>query len=307
MELLLRACEYLRDVGEFDSQPDLESVGISTEEYSDEVDYEIKGRFPEEQEDEGRVIPPSERVLVSRDSRMHTLIEEVFCYVEDNVQVSGAEIESIHIGSTVEPSEMFEGSPTYTSDVADARVFIGVSREEMPMDVRDELMGLLLDAVHTLDGSVSASDVRNVEFLFDDVKRNFNHCVRGELFTEHPYRYYSNVSSLEEYIDKAASDGDERDALEGQSEYKVSFIEGMFVDSEEMGDGQNIVPPVWMREGAEDIMDEFIDETLETDWEVLIEAEGLSFGEFEFDDLGKMKYWVNVPIVDGEFGVVRDS
>lgn len=306
MDIFESASEYLRAENEdFDSEPS--NISISTVDYDKDVDYEVNGRFPNEPTPDGYVLPHQRRVVVDVTSTLNNKISSMFSMVRENVKVQNATIHSISLSRTSEADDSFDSWPYYTSESADARVFIGIGREKIPADVKDELMGLLLDEIHKLDESVSEDDVRNIEYLFDDMKRNFNHCLRGELQTQHPYRYYSNVTSTEEYIKKLVDDTDEKAKLEEQNEYKVSFFESMFVDSEEIDDGANTVPPMYIREQAEAIMEEFVEDTLDTEWETMLEAESISFGDFDYDGYNgqDMNYWIYVPITDGELGVSR--
>jgi len=305
MELFTAAQEFLRiENDEYDSEPD--DIGISTVDYVDDVEYEVRGRFPNESKSGEYVLPPEKRVVVERSSDFHNQIADLFEMIRENVQVRDASIRSIHISETVERDDTFDSWPFYTSDTADYRVFIGIGRENTPTDVKDELLGLLLNEIHKLDESVTANDIRNVEYLFDDMKRNFNHCLRGELSTKTPHKYYSNVSSLDEYISKLSDGPKKRAELESKKEYDVSFIEGMFADSEEIDNEMNTIPPAHIRERAEAIMENFVQETLDTKWEKMLEAESISFGDFEKAGYShEMNYWIYVPITDGDFGVSR--
>jgi len=304
MDIFESAREFLRvENDEFDSEPNC--VNISTVDYDDYAEFEVKGQFPNESTPDEYVFPPTKRVLVDGSSELFDEISALFREVRENVRVRDATIRSISFSKTSNVDEVLGEWSFYTSKTADARIFISVSREKAPVDVKNELIGLLLEELHKLDDSVSADDVRNVEYLFDDMKRNFNHCLRGELWTEYPHRYYSDVSSVKEYATKLADDANEQAELVAQDEYKSSFFESMFVDSEKIDNGQNTVPPMYIREQAEAIMEEFVSETLDTSYETMLEAESISFGEFD-DHTGyghEMNYWLYVPITDGELGV----
>lgn len=295
MNLLTRAGEYLQSENdEFSSEPD--SIGVGIEEYTDEADYEISGRFPAEKSEDS-ILAPQKRVLVDRSSKIQSLITDVFRTVRENVTIdSGAEITSIHISSTGE--DMPEEWSFYTSETADARVFIGVTRASVPDSVKEQLMNLVVTDVSELDTELTEENVKNLEFLFSDMEECLLQTVRGDISTPRPHNHFKEVESLDEYISAITDTEAEATELRQQDEYEVYY---RLADSETTPDDS-------VRTVGEEIMWEFINESLTTEWEYIVEAEGIYFGDFDFDDGlldESMKYYVNVPIVGDEIGVSR--
>lgn len=295
MNLLSRAGTYLQtENSEYDSLPD--SIGVGIAEYADVADYEISGRFPEEQ-DEDRILPPQERVLVDRSSEMQSLITDVFGTVRESVSITGgAEITSIHISSTGDVENMPDDWSFYTSATADARVFIGVTQDYVPTDVKEELLNLVVTDVQEVDAELTTDNIKNTEFLFSDMEECLLQTVRGDIMTPRPHNHFKEVDSLDEYIDVVADTESEAVSMYEQEEYEVYY---------RLADAES-VPEDAVREVGEGVMWDFITESLETDWEYIVEAEGIYFGDFDDGLLSEaMKYYVNIPIVGDEIGVSR--
>jgi len=305
MDILEEAREFLRvENEEFDSMPEYVDVGWHSE-YGDEDVFDISGQFPEEfdedDEDEGRILPPEERVQVSSGSEMFEFISEVFSFVRENVSVGEAEINSIHIAETAASEDVYDEWPFYTQETADARVFLGVEKEEVPQSLEVKLRELIVDELSKIDPSLSIDDLETVEYLYDDMDINFLQSVRGDLLTANPHRYYDGPESVEDYVSVVADNADEKKEMLSQDKYEVFYRLNM-VSDETDGDG-NTLPPSAVRERGEEVMKDFIDSTLSTEWETLVEAESISFGELDLGRNSQMSYWVNIPIVAGEIGV----
>jgi len=294
MDLLSSASSYLQETNdEYDSLP--EKVGVSIAEYSDTYNYEISGRFPEEKEDDTAYIP-KESVFVELNSDMENEIDAVFNSIRTNVTVnSPAEISSIHISHTVNDSVSREEWSGYTKNTADARVFIGIEQHSIPDEWYDQLLELVIDDLNDIDEDVTEEQIQSVEYLFSDLKECFLQSVRGKILTPSPHKYYSNVNSKEKFLEKARDD--KITEIDGFSFCEVDFRLSES-DSSPDEDIQNI---------AEDFMYEFVSNTLSTNWEYKLEAECISFGEFEYQSTDEfMKYYITVPIVGNDIGISKE-
>lgn len=295
MDLLSRASTYLQTENtEYDSTPN--SVGINFSHSSDDVDYVISGQFPKEQEKD-KIQFPKERVPVDRSSKMHSLITDVFETIHENVSIIGdAEISSIHIRSTSDMKNAPGDWSFYASENADARIFIGVLKEYVPADVKEELLDLFVTDVQKFDAELTTDNIQNSEFLFSDMQECTLQTVCGNIMTPRPHNHFEEVSSLQEYIDAIADTKEEKMALCEQEKYKVYH---RFADA-------GSTPDDAVREVGERIMWDFITESLTTNWEYIVEAEGIYIGDFEADVFPEaMKYYVNIPIVGNEIGVTK--
>lgn len=293
MKVLSQAKDYLQsEITKFGSE--LTSISVSTT-YSDDGEYEVSGFFEEEHN-----TPKKERVKVNPNSRLYMEINDLFKMIRDNVRVEGnAKLASIHIGSTSSRDKLLEDWPFYTNESADHRIFIGITQDIVPPEIRNELESLVVDSLKSLDSSLSESNIKTVEYLFDDISVNKLQTVEGNLLTKYPHRYYSNVDSINNYVETVSDTVEEERQLASQDMYEIYYTLDM------VGNRKDDLPPVNVRDEAEEIMSEFICSTLDTDWEYIVEAEGISFGDFEFENQEGMSYWVNIPIVDGNIGTSR--
>lgn len=302
MRLLLRASHFLQSESDgFDSEPTM--VGVSTNKFSDVGKFEVDGKFPREQDDDD-MIPPKDKVLVPRSHELHLEIKKVFDRVRNNIGTSGVKITSINIRETVNAKQNLHKWPFYTTETADARVFLNFKRRNIPPKIYETLVDITVEELQAIDPTVTPESIVNCKFLFDDFAIIQLQSVNGEVRTESPHLYYSNVDTIDEYCKKSANTKQEYKKLQSQDMYVVYFS---LDDCEEKIEGQDMkVPKPEIRTECEGLMDSFVSDTFSTDWEYLLEAESFVFGEFdEYGEDTGVSYWINIPIVGDKIGVTR--
>ncbi len=293
MDLLARAGEVLRAENDaYDSEP--ESIGVGTLEHKSDAEYEITGRFPAEQADDD-IVAPSEDVHISEGDEMYPEINAVFERVRSGVSVAPAEITSIHLTTTSSGEGLPDEWSFYTSETADARFFIGVESQPSASP-REKLLQAFVEGARELDSTLTTEDVVNAEFYFSDMHVCRLQSAKGHVRTSRPFAYYTDVESVEEYTQVIADNAEELADLRAQDSYEA------FVRLDENGEFETET----VRDVGERVMWSFVEETLDTDWESIVECGAAMIGEFEEDfEAEMMKYHVNIPVVDGEIGQTR--
>lgn len=293
MDALTRAGNYLQAENDtYDSVPE----SISIKDCTNTVGYKISGRFPEEQTDD-EILAPKEQVLVTHASDMHSQITDIFETIYENVSIIGdARISSIHIRHTSDAEKLPDDWSFYTSETADARIFIGVVQEHVPTNIRDELLDLVIGDLQEVDSALTTENIKNVEFLFSDMNECLLQTVCGNVITPRPHNHFANVNSLDEYIDTIADSETEKTSLYDQDTYEI-YYRLSDVDS---------LPNSNIRDTSETIMMDFIMDSFETDWEYIVESEGIYLGDSKYESLTEsMRYYMNIPVVGNEIGVSR--
>lgn len=296
MEILASAKEFLQVENEdFDSEPNIRVIRRTVND-SGEQEFEISGHFPDELRKDCRFPPPKRCVSVNRSSALFDEISKVFEDFLDNIEVKDAIIRSIRFSKTHRWSY-------YSPKEADCEFAIGIQKQEVPSNVKEDLRGLILDEIHKFDESISAENIHNIKYIFRDFKRNSNHVANSEVWTEYPHRYYKNISSIEEYADKSSDSADEKDRLMAQNEHKVTFFTSMLEDHEKNDVGDKI-PPKHIRDPAESFMNDFMEKTVSTELETRFESESIAFGDL-VHNWGGVNFRFSVPVTEGKFGVSR--
>jgi hypothetical protein len=92
--------------------------------------------------------------------------------------------------------------PFYTTEDGVAEFFALL---ELPLSETDlhSLQSRVVSELQTVDESVSKSSIEDSAILFSDFDSCTADYINYEVQTEYPHRYFSNVSSVEEYISKA--------------------------------------------------------------------------------------------------------
>lgn len=290
MELLEESREYLLEKTNNPSGG-VKDVSITIE-YGEERKYEVEGKFPELKKEKERAIAPKKRFEVLKDSELYSTLTE-FCETFDaNVLVKNAEIETVHINETVrEKSLPTEDWPYYTKETADARVFVSVSQKTTE-EIQNELLDLMAEVLQTVNVDISGTDIQTVDCLFSDFAPYEIVKIQSVLQTANPHRYYTQVSSVDEFISRKASDEQEADELKNNEEYEVRYFAREF-ETKKLEQ---------LEQTAVAMMRNFTDSTFESDWEYIIEPECISIGSNDRIEGPQIKYFVHIPISSGEIG-----
>lgn len=283
MEVLSEAVGYLQEHNdEYDSTPT--DIGITNDNHNG-VEYLVDGRFPEEGGPK-RILPPKKAVSVDPASNLHESIESVFDEIRSGIEISGAGISSIHIAQTYEEENGFN-TVGYSDTEADARAFINITGT-VAEETHYYFYSLISQLFSGLDNQLTRTNIKTADLLYSDNDTCLLNAIRGTITTPRPHLRY-NIESVQEYVEIVSDSPEEYDDLLDQSTYDVQY---------------NINPSPTIQNVAEKRMWAFINSSLETEWEFLVEAEGLmlqSLSEGSYDP--SINYYLTIPIVGEEIGV----
>lgn len=290
------ARDALESSASFDSEADNISIFAEDESGGSELldEFKIQGQFPAEGEEDA-ILPPSESVTVSAESDVGQEIQELFAEVQDSISVSPGEITSMQYTNL--RKEAMDSWPFYTLEEADGRFFIGVCNTSVSREMQSKLRQSLADLMD--DESVTRSQIIDAEFLFADRAICELSSVRGHIETAYPHEHYRNITSFSEYVEKRAESSDvfTEEELHSKGMHQIEF-------SLSTGGQGGLTEEAC--ECAEGLLWEYITESLETEYEHMIEGEVIQFDGGTYarnDDL--TKYYLYVPVTDGEIGVTR--
>lgn len=283
MEILSEAGDYLqKNNTEYDSIPT--DIGITNDNRTG-VEYLVDGRFPEEGSPE-RVLSPKKSISVDPDSDLHKSIKSVFDEVRSGIEISGAGISSIHISQTYEEENGFN-TVGYSDTEADARAFINIEGSVVE-ETHYYFYSLISQLFSGLDNQLTRTNIKTADLLYSDSDECVLNTIRGTIVTQRPHLRY-NLDSVQEYVEIVSDSQKEYDDLLNQSTYDVQY---------------NIHPSPTTKNTAEKRMWEFIDSSLDTEWEHLVEAEGLILQSLSEGSYGpSINYYVTIPIVGEEIGL----
>jgi len=288
MDLLADAATYLqRHTNEFDSKPT--NIGINTE-YENPEEYIIEGEFPEERKQQ--ITSPKKNVPVDPNTEIHTQIQAVFNTVRSNISLRGANMDSFHLSETVEVDALL-GDISYSPSEADARLFIPIT-STVSLSLRKYLLSLIARTLSDRDPDLTPEHITTAEFHFSDVDTCVLQSVRGEMNTPRPHLHYQ-VETLEEYLQVISDESNYTDLL-NQSTYETSYRLS----------SSTSYPCNTVQHIGETIMWHFIEESIETDYEYLVEAEGIFVGDVSDKSYGEsIKYYLTIPVVENTVGKTK--
>lgn len=141
-----------------------------------------------------------------------------------NLKIGNTHSVSIRRHREVEEKNSTFESPFY--DIEDSQYssfsMVKLSRE-ITEHVGKRIKQYVKQELQELDDSVNIEDIVQVECMYDDFKECDISSVSGYVVTENPHKYYSNVSSVDEYVDKIAENKMEQKSLKNQDNYHVYY------------------------------------------------------------------------------------
>jgi hypothetical protein len=255
----------------------------------------LEAFFPEHETE--YVGPKKDSMKVRRNSEFGNSVSNAFESLRSGIDFAPAEIDSITLKESSE--RVPERWPFYTADTTDGYFFLGVAEDSVSQSLKEELTALIAEELQEF-GRVTQEDILGMKCTFHDMAHCELSSVLISLQTTNPENYY-DIESLEEYICTLADNPEEEQSLREKDAYTLRLkLDTLLGDT-----------PEEITTAAEEGMEEFIESTLETGYETMVEAEVLEFGDFEklnysMDTEDISKYYVYVPVLGDQIGVSGD-
>lgn len=235
--------------------------------------------------------PMGYSVEVDAGSELESRLHNALGIFDDRVTLATeASVDSFSFSSLMEEDNFGRDDwPFYTGADADFRLFalVNVAWDGTPEEV---LMEHVVNSLRELDPDVEESQIQTAEFVFSDMAVNELVGVSGEVVTPNPYRYYSDVSSLDEYIDVLADDEEEEAELRAKEEYKVFY----------RVDAPDEDPPEVIANDAEAVMESHQDELIDVEGDVMFEGEHIKYD----DGVTNVSFWVRIPVTQEDVATI---
>lgn len=197
----------------------------------------------------------------------------------------GVEISSL----TISPAYDYEENSEFTAEWDDeiTEEFTSMSMIDYESDIEEPEYALIreiLDYIEeTFDESLKTTDYDEIVLAFSDFYKCTLNTVKARVLTENPHKFYKEVDSLEEYCEQISDDEDEYEKLINQDEYEV-------LTRPDIKDGEinkEFIPDS-IRQKAEDLMRNRINELVDVDTEFIPEAESIIINP----DSTNTSFWV---------------
>lgn len=218
----------------------------------------------------------SKRISIPQDDSLYSEVKNKFSNLRSKVELSKGEIPRVTLNKNYfEKSEFisdydFYGVDDYTfSSLLTVNVTQPISEQ-----VSGKFISLIQDELKKIDKDISKEQIVSFEVSFDDMKECKLLSIRGNVVTKHPYRYYSNVDSVEEYIDKVSNTPEEYDELKNKETYHVMYR----LDDPDDIDNEDIPNAVPI---SESIMQEQMQSIASVTGEFMFEAESIVMKNYQ--------------------------
>lgn len=243
--------------------------------------------LPNDEENTGMEMPRRYNIEITNNSHpeLYTELRELLDAITNKISIKNSRttIESLSIRTLLDDTD----TPFYNTNYAPygSMILIKTTMENTPSE---QLQPILTHTKNQLTEFLDPEFTLNQLTELTGTYSDRNPCklvnISGYVQTPNPYKYYSNVSSIDEYITTLADDSEEEEKLRGQDTYEVYF---RLSDADEnpSPEAQNL---------ATTYMENIISQTTEINHEHKIEGE--SFYYDPITDEEETSYWLRLPI-----------
>lgn len=231
---------------------------------------------------------------------LYNNIKNKFKEIYDKIHLKNGFIDTISFNKIRADETLFD-SIKYNYDFRS----MALVKIEKEISESHTIVNHVLESLQDIDKDIVRNQIITIECLYSDLKENELSTIRGNFVTPYPHRYYKDVNSLSEYINKISNNNEEKNRLEEQENYKVYYR------LDELGEE----PSEKTQEICEDYMDQQIDANITIDGEHMFEGEAViikdcsEYPEFKEeapsgykieDKKENILFWVQIPFDDWE-------
>lgn len=183
--------------------------------YSDILDEE-----PEEQE-----ISKKEKFKLDESEKLYDLIYNKITKLRSNINLSQGRIKSVSFNKHFKMKQNdFVNSPFYTIDDStySSIALIDVIRDKSS-DVNEKIRQYVKQELQKIDPDITNDEIVQIECPYHDFAICESLGIRGYVVTPNPYRYYSDVESVEEYVQVISDSDEEYNKLIEQDKYHIYY------------------------------------------------------------------------------------
>jgi len=229
----------------------------------------------DEEQKEG-IVTRREMFQLSESDELYEIINKKISALRSNITLlENGKIKEVSFNKHSEPYEQYDSieSPFYDIDDYVYSSFASVSiTKDRSQNVDKPIRNLVQQELKDLDPDITNEQIVSIECSFDDFAICDLLSIRGHVVTEHPYRYYSDVESLDEYVNVLTDTEEEYDELYQQDNYHVFYR----LDDYEVNEPRSELTDV-----LEPIMDEQMHSNTVINGEYLFEAESIILDNYE--------------------------
>lgn len=234
--------------------------------------------------------------VVEPHEKLYDEITQAMSEVRSGITLDNGSIRWVALRNTHKASKF--GSELYTADDADFEALVCVHTHKLPEAIEKELTSKVKNDIRKIDPTVYQDDIQTLQFIFSDLDENTLRQVRGQIKTAQPQAHLPSISSrIDFHLKTKGNPKNSYNQIQLQDKYKIEYF--MNNSKEEV--------PTEIKEYAESWLANFVSQTVNTEFEYLLEGEAISIGEVpEFEGGSGVTYFLNIPITNGQVGISRN-
>jgi len=149
------------------------------------------------------------------------------------LKINEGEIKKVSFIQNYEFDYDYDKFELYTINDSNYRAFCTIkSFRTTYTNTTEKIKQFVYDQLKSYDEDITKKDIVYTECSFEDIAICDLLSIRGNLMTPNPHNYYSDVESVEEYIDVLSDTPEEKEKLQSKDKYQVFYRLDDYKDTE---------------------------------------------------------------------------
>lgn len=225
-------------------------------------------------------------VYVDKDNKnLYQLLMNSLMDQYDNISILDNYTELYSL--SIEPTPKYNKyDPDWSDDLTEEMYSIMLCSNYHEPNLKDlSFINQLVNKLENMYGeSITNNQIQDITVYYSDFHYNQTDTIRYTIKSKNPHFYYSNVNSLDEYIDKKSKDKNQKEKLKSQDRYEVLVVLGRDTDGFE----NRTVIPDSIIESSENLMRKHINNYISCDSECFTEGESITYD----GEVITTKFWI---------------